>query len=233
MNRCEKIAWFNLIVLSVSLLLFITLFMLMRMKFDFFMSAQIAASAFSIVAICSFGPLMFKKSGAVIDERGATINNHRLVKYSIFWAVYISILFGIWILNRVFGIIADELNLFVIFLIVSFFVLFGFIVLLYFKRQKESDLVSEDQTAADVLLFGPDMDERDLMIQKNARWCGFGVFWFFYVFGFMGIWARAHYLGIRSVSINVSVLPLFVFGAFILIYTVDSITRVILYRRGV
>ena len=234
MNRCEKIAWFNLAVLSVSVALFITLFLLMRMIFDVFMSAQIASSAFSIVAVCSFGPLMFKKTGAVIDDRGVTISQqHDLYKSIMFLVLYISILFGIWVLNRVFGFVADELNLFVIYFIVSIFVLFGYIIFLYFKRQKESVLVSEDQTAADVLLFGPDMDERDLMIQKNARWCGFGVFWFFYVFGFMGVWARAHYLGIRSVSINVSVLPLFVFGAFILIYTVDSITRVILYRRGI
>ena len=233
MNRCEKIAWFNLAVLSVSIIVFITLFMLLRMKFDFFMSAHIAASAFSIVAVCAFGPLMFKKTGAAIDERGTTIvQKHGLYKYGLFWAAYISIFLGVWIWMKFTGTITDEINVLVVFLIVSVFVLFVFLLFLYFKRQKESGLVAEDQTAADVILFGPDLDERDLMIHKNARWSGFGVFWFFYVFGFMGVWARANYLGLRSVSIDVSILPLFVFGAFILIFTVDSTTRVILYRRG-
>ena len=233
MNRYEKIAWFNLIVLSAATVLYIILFLLLRMKFDFFLSAHIATSAFSIIALCAFGPLMFNKSGAIIDERGAVTRQKRgLYKYVLFWAVYISIFFGIWIWTKVAGTIANQVTVLLVFVIVTVVVMFAFILFLYFKRQKESSLTAEDHNFTDVILYGPDMDERDLKIQKSARWCGFGVFWLFYVGGIMWTWVWLKYMGYRSISLDTSILPLFVFGAFMVIFTADTITRVILYRRG-
>ena len=233
MSRYEKMAWFDLTLLSVSVVLYLILFLILRLKFDFFLSAQVAASAFSVIALSAFGPLMFNKTGVIIDEQGTMIRQkHGLHKYLLFWAAYISIFIGIWIWVKIAGTIADEVSVLLVFFIVSMFVLMAFILFLYFKKQKESRLVADEQNFADVVLYGPDMDERDLMIQKSARWCGFGTFWLLYVSGFMGTWGWARYNGYRSISIDVSVLPLFVFGAFILIFTVDSITRVILYRRG-
>ena len=76
------------------------------------------------------------------------------------------------------------------------------------------------------------MDERDLEIQRKARFCGFGVFWTVYVLGIMVTWECARFMEIESISIDVSVLPLFVPGAFILIFIVDSIAKVIMYRGG-
>ena len=76
------------------------------------------------------------------------------------------------------------------------------------------------------------LDERDLQIQRSARWCGFGVFWLVYVFGLMGTWAWFQHRGIRTISLDIGVVPLFVFGPVLLILVVDSITSVILYRRG-
>ena len=235
MNRYEKIAWFNLIVLSVSLVLYIILFLLLRIKFDFFLSAHVATSAFSIIAICAFGPLMFNKTGAIIDERGTIIRQKSgWYKYLLFWAAYISIFIGIWIWIKFIGhgTISDQVKVLIVFMYVSICAFIAFTFYLYLKKQKESKLITDEQNLANVFLYGPDMDERDLMIHKNARWCGFGVFWLFYVGGFMWTWVWSKCVGHRSISIDVSILPLFVYGAFLLIFTVDTITRVILYRRG-
>jgi len=233
MNRYEKVAWFNLAVLSVSIVLYFILFLFLRMKFDFFLSAQIATSAFALIALCAFGPLIFSKTGVIIDEQGTMIQRkHLLYKYLLFGGVYVSIFFGIWIWTKIAGTISDQVNVLIVFIYVSIFALFAFTIYLYLKRQKESKLITDEQDLSDVILYGPDMDERDLKIQRTARWSGFGIFWVFYVFGIMCTWGWASYTGYRSISVNVSVLPLFVVGAFLLIFFVDSITRVILYRRG-
>ena len=234
MNRYEKIAWFNLAMLSVTVVLYLILFLLLRIKFDVFMSAQVATSAFAVVALCAFGPLMFKKTGVVIDEQGIMIRQkHGLFKYLLFWAAYISIFIGIWIWTKITGTIANQVTVLLVLAIVTVVVMFAFILFLYYKRQKESRLINEDQNFADVILYGPDMDERDLKIQKSARWCGFGVFWFFHVGGIMWTWVWLQYMGYHSISLDTSILPLFVFGAFMVIFSADTITRVILYRRGI
>lgn len=233
MNRCEKIAWFDLAVLSAAVVLYALFFLLLRTKLDFFLSAQIAASAFSVIALSAFGPLIFKQTGVLIDEHGEMIRQkHKLVKYIGFWLVYFSIFLAIWILTKIFGTPDDQVNVLVVFIVATVAFILVFTLVMYFKRQKESRLAADDQENADVILYGPDMDERDLKIHKSARWCGFGVFWLIYVSAFMVTWGWAYYRGYRTISVNVNVLPLFVFGAFILIYAVDSVTRIILYRRG-
>ena len=233
MNCYEKIAWFDLAVLSVSFVLYLIGFLLLRMKYDFFMSAQIASTAFAVIALCAFGPLMFNKTGLIVDEQGATIRKkQRSYKYLIFWGVYLSIFIGLWVWMKIVGTISDEVKVLLVFTIVSILALMAFTHYLYFQRQKETSLVTDEQNISDVVLFGPDMDERDLMIQKKGLWNGFGALWFVYVFGIMGTWGLAHNMGYHTISIDVSLLPFFVFVAFILIFTVDTITRVILYRRG-
>ena len=98
MNRYEKIAWFNLTVFAVAVVLYLILFLFLRTKFDFYLSAHIATSAFCIIALCAFGPLMFNKTRSIIDEHGAIIQQkHGLYKYLLFWGAYISIFIGIWI----------------------------------------------------------------------------------------------------------------------------------------
>ena len=233
MNRYEKVAWFNLTVFAVAVVLYLILFLFLRTKFDIFLSAHVATSAFCIIALCAFGPLMFSKTGSIIDERGTIIQQkHGLYKYLLFWGVYISIFIGIWILMKIFGTIADQVKVLIVFMYVSIPAFIVFTFYLYLKKQKESKLITDEQNLSDVFLYGPDMDERDLKIQRTARWSGFGAFWMIYVFGLIGTWAWVKYLGYRSISIDISILPLFVFGAFILIFVVDSLTRVILYRQG-
>ena len=235
MNRYEKVAWFNLAVFAVSLVLYLILFLLLRTKFDFFRSAHVATSAFSLIALCAFGPLMFKRTGVIIDERGLmTKQKIRLYKYFLFWVVYISIFIGTWIWMKFVNqsAIADQVKVLIVFSYVSILALIAFIFYLYLKRQKESKLKTDEQNLSDLLLYGPDMDERDLKIKRTSRWSGFGAFWTIYVFGFIGTWGWLSYTGCRLISIDINVLPLFVFGAFILIFVVDSLTTVILYRQG-
>ena len=133
---------------------------------------------------------------------------------------------------KIAGTIADQVKVLIVFMYVSIPALIVFTFYLYLRKQKESKLITDEQNLSDVFLYGPDMDERDLKIQRTARWSGFGAFWMIYVFGLIGTWAWVKYLGYRSISIDISILPLFVFGAFILIFVVDSLTRVILYRQG-
>ena len=234
MNRCEKIAWFNLAVLAVSCVLYLLLFLFLKTKYGFPLNAQVASSAFSIVALCAFGPFIFKNRS--IQEKPGSIARpkHGLNKFILFWGVYTGIFISIWVWIRYVGhgTLSDQLNVLIVFIYVSTFVLFAFILKLSLKKQKESGLIIGEYSITDVLLYGPDMDERDMMIQKKARWSGFGAFWLCYVFGFVGTYACLLFKGYRSISIHISVLPLFVFGAFWLILTVDSITTVIFYRRG-
>lgn len=239
MNRYEKIAWFNLAVFAVSVVLYFTLFFFLRTKYDFFLSAQVATSAFALIAICAFSPLMFnrkRREPAVINGERDTMTRRKIRwrRYLFFWGAYVIVFIVTWLWVKYVrhGTISDEVNVLLIFFTVGMCGMLAFILYLYLKRQKESSLVADEQNVSDVMLFGPDMDERDLMISRNARWCGFGIFWFFYVFGFIGAWGWLRYMGYRSISVDVSVLPLFVFGAIILIFAVDSITKVILYRRG-
>ena len=231
MNRWEKIAWFNLVVFSISVVLYLLiLFLLLRTKHDFFLSSYIATAAFALIALSAFGPLIFKKSGVIITEHGSIIRQK--YNYFLFFGIYISISFGIWIWIKITGTIEDQVIFLIVFLFVSIFTLLAFILYLYVKRQKKSGLIADEQKFADIVLYGPDMDERDLQIRKSARWCGFGIFWLCYVFGIIGTYLWLLSKDVSLISIDIRVLPLFVFVPFILILVTDSITTIILYRRG-
>ena len=238
MNRYKKIAWFTLVVFAVSVVLYLILFLLLRTKFDFFMSAQIAASAFAIMALCAFGPLMFKKKerdSRVInaEQYSMTRLKTRWYRYVIFWVAYVIFFIGIWLWVKymMHGALSDQVKVLIVFFYVGMICMLAFIFYLYLKKQKESKFITDEQDISDIILYGPDMDERDLKIHRTARFSSFGVFWLFYISGIMGTWGWANYMGYSSISVDVSILPLFVFGAFILMIVVDSITNIILYRR--
>jgi hypothetical protein len=110
--------------------------------------------------------------------------------------------------------------------------LIGTLAALYTRKQRQSLLAPGGMAASDVFLYGPDMDERDLAIKRKARWCGFGAFWFVFVFGLLGVWGWNSYQGQQTMAIDIGLLPILVFGAFILVLIVDSIVTVILYREG-
>jgi hypothetical protein len=236
MSTYEKVAWFNLAVFAVAVAAYLGLFFLLSRDHDANLSAQVAASAFAIMALCAFGPLIFNKSRGY-SPVGHDMGNgphRRKHRYLMYWTVYLVVFIGIWLWVKFVkhGTLSDQVDVLVMFVYVTMAAFIAFLLYLYLKKQNESLLSSDEQGMADVVLYGPGMDERDLRIQRTARWSGFGVFWVVYVCGNLGVWGWARHRGFRSLSIDVSAMPLFVLGAFILIIVVHSITSIIQYRRG-
>lgn len=238
MNRYEKVAWFTLAVFIVSVIVYFIMFFSLRTKLGISISIRVSSSAFALMALSAFGPLMFKKmeraSGEINAEREKmTRRKTGWYRYVVFWAADFIIFIGIWLWVKyvMHGAISDQVIVLLVFSFFTIFAFLAFILYLYLKRQKESRLIADEHDVTDVMLFGPDMDERDLKIKRTARWSGFGIFWFCYVFGNIGTWICLKFMGCRSVSIDVDDLPFFVFGAVILILVVDSITTIVLYRR--
>lgn len=236
MSRYEKAAWFTLALFTVSTVLYFILFTLLAERLGNGLAAQVASSAFSLLALVAFTPLMFnraKRSDMVtIDEEGK-VTRFPYRKYLMATVLFSIALMAVILWMVFYGEPAGQAAALLPFLfIVLIMLLIVTLAVLYMRRQRKSILKPDDMTSADVLLYGPDMDERDLAIKRKARWCGFGAFWFVYVFGIMGVWGLTHYQGRQSITIDLELLPQFVFGAFILILMVDSIATIILYHRG-
>jgi len=238
MNRYEKVAWFTLAGFIFSVVVYLIIFIAIRTKLGISISIRVSFSAFAIMALCAFLPLMFdkkKRDSGVINGERDTMSRRKTgwYRYVVFWAADVIIFSGIWLWVRyvMHGAISDQVMVLIVFLYVSIFAFLAFVFYLYLKKQKESRLIANEQDVTDVILFGPDMDERDLKIKRTARWSGFGIFWSCYVFGIIGTWIWLKFMGCSSISIDVDDLPFFVFGAIILILVVDSITTIILYRR--
>ena len=295
MNRYEKIAWFNLALFGLSVVVYFILFLFVLAKFDLYLRAKVSCAAFGLCGFAALGPGLFPnkqvKSALTTDEQEIIIlRRSDSKKRKVFWAVYlfvflctwicgnyleegsiiikivfipILIFIGIWTFSRFrsmflrhheylmhLQIIYAWINLAgfavitVLFFILDMFLglkfahfvlilfpLLGFKYLFFQKRLKEASNIVDESNISEKIIFSPDMDERDLMIQRKARFCGFGAFWTVYVLGIMVTWECARFMGIESISIDVHVLPLFVPGAFLLIFVVDSIAEVIMYRR--
>ncbi len=239
MSRYEKIAWFNLAVFTVSVIVYFILFLYLRTKIDIFLSAQFATPAFGLIALFAIGPMIFRYKSS---DYGMADNDRKTTpqqktggyRYRVFWVAYVIVFIGIWLWVKytLHGAIEDQMDVLVMFFSVGVLGMVVFVFHQHLKKQAESGLIIDGQSKADALLYGPDMDERDLMIQKKARWSGFCAFWLCLVVGFVGTWFCLQVMGYRTISLNTNVLPLFLGGAFILIFVVDSITTVILYRRG-
>ena len=239
MNRDEKVAWLTLAVFIISVIVYFIMFFSLRTKLGISISIRVSFSAFALMALSAFGPLMFKKkeggSRTINAEQDSmTRLKTRWYRYVIFWVAYVIFFIGIWLWIKyiMHGVLSDQVAVLIVFLYVGIIGMLAFIFYLYLKKQKKSRLNADEQDVTDVILFGPDMDERDLKIKRTARWSSFGFLWCCYVLGFMGTWVWAQYMDYGTISIDVDSLPLFVMGAFILGIVVDSITTIILYRLG-
>ncbi len=113
MNRHEKIAWFNLAVISVSILLFIVFFFLARESFPVGQSLKISFSAFAVCGLLGLSQTLFRKEdGAVsgarmfdpdLDERDIRIYQRAaLHAFAVFWVVFVFLAEGVWIYFRFF-----------------------------------------------------------------------------------------------------------------------------------
>ncbi|MFC1693134.1 hypothetical protein ACFL1R_06485 [Candidatus Latescibacterota bacterium] len=296
MNRYEKIAWFNLAMFGLSVVVYFILFLFVLAKFDLYLRAIVSCAAFGLCGFAALGYGLFPnkqvKSALTTDEQEIIIRRKSdSKKRKAFWVVYIFVFLGTWICGNymeegsiIIKIVFTPILIFIgiwtfsrfrsrflrqndhlmhlqiiyawinlvgfavitaLFFILDMFLtlqfsslvlillpLLGFKYLFFQKRMKEASNIVDETDISEKIIFFPDMDERDLNIQRKARWCGFGVFWTVYIFGILVTWECARFMEIESISLDVSVLPLFVSGAFILIFVVDSIVKVIMYREG-
>ena len=94
MNRFQKIAWFNLIVISLALGLSITAFAI----FHFVLGLPVnrAASGFAFIGIMGFSglsPILFRKDKSKVqyDERDTAIQRKAVgFAYAIFWVLFVA-----------------------------------------------------------------------------------------------------------------------------------------------
>ncbi len=102
MSTQEKTAWFNIVVLSISIIVFFILFIYIRNERpDLSIIHQIvfSYSAYSINALMGFSGLIFRKnkSQIVMDERDKFIQRRsHLLGFRIFWLFFVGINMGIW-----------------------------------------------------------------------------------------------------------------------------------------
>jgi len=94
MNRQQKTAWFNLVVISTALGLSLITFCIGLFIFD--VSANKAAAGFGfmgIIGICGMSPVLFRKDKNKVqfDERDAAIfRKANSAAYGIFWVLFVA-----------------------------------------------------------------------------------------------------------------------------------------------
>jgi len=91
MNRYQKIAWFNLIVITATIIITTTT---IAIEFRIRGYSTIGLWFIGILALLKFTPYMFKKpesqSGVVCDERDSLIRKRALsFAYTTFWIVFV------------------------------------------------------------------------------------------------------------------------------------------------
>jgi hypothetical protein len=236
MGRYEKAAWFTLSLGAVSIIIAYILFSAFAGRLGTAIAMQIASSAFSLMALTAFTPLMFgrvRQRDVVIVDGGGTITRVPYRKYLVVTVVFSMVLLGIipWVVftGEPSGLIARLLPMLFVLAITA---LIATLAVLYLRMQRTSALKPGNMDSTEVLLYGPDMDERDLAIKRKASLCGYGVFWLVFVFGLMGFWALNQYHGRQTITIDIGFFPVSLFGAFVLMIITDSIATIILYRQG-
>jgi hypothetical protein len=94
MNKAQKIAWFNLIVISLALGLSVVAFCIFH--FVFGLPPNRAAAGFAFIGIMGFAglsPILFRKDKSKVqfDERDLIIHRKStIVAYSVFWVLFVA-----------------------------------------------------------------------------------------------------------------------------------------------
>lgn len=230
MNRNEKIAWFNLAVIIASVVIYAVLFTIFSRMVEPARAARAAISSFALLAAMAFGPMIFKTTNrgelVWIDDQGMVTRNPYRRYLSI--AIVYSIILGFIIFLLTYLHITYTRPL-AMSLFAFSFITFALLMFLQFRNSKRVSLKNDAETA-DMLRSGPYMDERDLAIMRKARWIGFGVFWFFFVFGLVGISMWTSPQG-GTVTIDLQLAPLILWPSALTIIIGQSIATIILYRR--
>jgi len=108
MNRHEKIAWFNLAVIAVSILLFLVLYFILKESHPIALSLKASCAAFGVCGLLGLSQTLFRKeewpegTGRSIfdpemDERDVEISRRAAMHgFAIFWVVFVFLVVGIW-----------------------------------------------------------------------------------------------------------------------------------------
>ena len=121
MNRYEKIAWFTLAVISVSIVLYLALFFRLRTSYPLNVSLKISHAAFALMGFIGLGPTLFKKKrggqdntiidgqdghntllyDAELDERDMLIQRRAYLHgFSAFWIILVFSVMIAWVFLR-------------------------------------------------------------------------------------------------------------------------------------
>ena len=105
MNRYEKIAWFNLSLFGLSVVVYLILFLFVLAKFDFYLRAIVSCTAFGLCGFAALGPALFTnkqlKSALTSDEQEITIVQiSDSKKRKLFWLIYLFVFLGTWICGK-------------------------------------------------------------------------------------------------------------------------------------
>ena len=111
MNRHEKIAWFNMVVISVSIVLYLILFFSLSTSYSLNVSLKISHAAFALIGFIGLGPTLFKKKrgephntllyDAELDERDMLIQRRaKLQGFSAFWIILVFSVMIAWVFLR-------------------------------------------------------------------------------------------------------------------------------------
>jgi hypothetical protein len=111
MGRQEKIAWYNLVVIGASILLFLIIFFVMKDKRPIELCFKVSSSAFGVLGFLGFGNTLFRKGDAgrrfsgfsdpEMDERDIEIRRkaggHA---FSVFWVLFVLTIMGAWMFHH-------------------------------------------------------------------------------------------------------------------------------------
>ena len=239
MSNQEKTAWLTLSLSIMALSGFVTLFFLLYDKLGTSRALMVAMSPISLIAFAAFGPLIFSNTRhgkmVMVTDAGTTIRYpyRRYLTIGIIAGLVNGAVIVTLILLKQSGLSPQLTSVLPAIAVITIAALIVSLAVLYWMKQRSSVLRTEDMSDSEVFLYGPDLDERDLAIKRTARWSGFGAFWIVYIFGIIGFWGWAQAAERQTITIDTNLLPILVFGAFLLIMLVDAMVTIILYRRGI
>ncbi|MDP2983120.1 MAG: hypothetical protein Q8O92_07315 [Candidatus Latescibacter sp.] len=232
MNRNEKIAWYNLAVCMITAMVYIILFLAFEDKIGAARASKAALAAFALLALVAFGKTLFKQRNRsefiTIDDQG-TVTHYPYKKFLIAGLILSFVIFFMILFLIIIKVPYNP----ALMISISMFnaVALSVLTFLYYKLRKRSTFESEPETS-ELYQQGPDMDERDIVIFNRARNAGIVTFFCFFIFGLIGIslWMQNR-IG-STALINFQLIQYLIWPSALVFIVSQSITSIVLYRRG-
>ena len=242
MGRYEKIAWFNLAVVTsaVATYFLATLFLAGRM--GIIGATAGAAASFALMGFIGFAPRLFSRQDTGWDTVPASPRGRHTVRFAVFGMIAVAIVIAI---VRLITLLADipESNspmyavaatlLIVLPVMIGGLVIMGVLFLLRPRNTRPSTEIIDRSTMRYGLFADTDMDERDRAIRQQAVRAGFGAFFGTYMALFASVFIGMLIEGREILTIDVQFMLVPLWLPLIVIVAVSSGATIIMYRRGV